>query len=34
MIDVEIQTSVNEDNMDILCADDTIIENENVEEVE
>lgn len=32
--DVEVQTSFNEDGLDILCAEDTIVENINAEEGE
>jgi hypothetical protein len=33
-IELEVQTVVNEDSLEELCADDTIVENENAEEDE
>lgn len=32
--DLEIQTVFNEDSIEILCTEDTIVENVNAEEVE
>ena len=32
--DVEVQTTFNEDGLDVLCTEDTIVENINAEEGE
>ena len=30
--ELEVQTTVNEDGLDVLCDEDTVVENVNVEE--
>ena len=34
MEELEVQTTFNEDSLDILCSDDTVIENVDLEEEE